>query len=153
AGGADHRIRLWDIASGKELLPPEGHEGSVRCVSFSPDGKTVVSAGHWADGSLRFWEAASSKELYRLECIGDFQSFVLTPDGRILAFLDRDERIRFHDATSRKELHRLKHKFPARALAVSPDGKLLAAVHGAGDIHLWEMATGKECRRLGKDTG
>ena len=55
--------RLWDAASGKELLRLP-HEREVVAASFSPDGRTVVTAS-W-DITARLWDAATGKEMQRL---------------------------------------------------------------------------------------
>src|SRR5205807_636394 len=52
---------VWEVATGKPLFRLEGHEGAVRTVAYSPDGKTLATGG--ADGTLRLWDAANGKEL------------------------------------------------------------------------------------------
>ena len=52
----DKTARLWDAASGKELLRLT-HDGAVLAASFSPDGRTVVTAS--GDKTARLWDAAS----------------------------------------------------------------------------------------------
>ena len=47
-------IQLRDVATGEVLTMLEGHTASPYVFSFSPDGKTLVSAGY--DGSILLWD-------------------------------------------------------------------------------------------------
>jgi WD40 repeat protein len=49
----DHTIRVWDIASGKELRCLRGHTSGVIGLALSPDGKTLASCSH--DRTIRLW--------------------------------------------------------------------------------------------------
>jgi WD40 repeat protein len=62
SGGADGTIRLWEVATGKELhrfekfqvwLPVEGRNISFVYAVFAPDGHYAVSGG--IDGIVRLW--------------------------------------------------------------------------------------------------
>ena len=58
-GGQDHTVRLWDLATGREVRRMEGHTEPVRSVAFSPDGRYALSgSGSWesTDHTLRLWE-------------------------------------------------------------------------------------------------
>ncbi len=59
--GFDKTVRLWDVASGKELKTLTGHISDVRSVCYSPDGRTLVSAG-W-EGRIKFWDVARAHEI------------------------------------------------------------------------------------------
>src|SRR5262245_22198781 len=41
--GEDRAVRLWDVATRKELLALTGHQQRAVCVAFSPDGKRLAS--------------------------------------------------------------------------------------------------------------
>ena len=47
-------IQLRDVVTGDLLTTLEGHSASPYVLSFSPDGKTLVSAGY--DGSILLWD-------------------------------------------------------------------------------------------------
>src|SRR5437588_473831 len=47
-------LRLWQVATGKQLGSLEGHRGEVTAVAFSPDGTRLVSGG--ADNAALVWD-------------------------------------------------------------------------------------------------
>ncbi len=47
-------IRLWKVATGKNIATFKGHTTDVQCFAFSQDGTLLVSGGH--DGAIYFWD-------------------------------------------------------------------------------------------------
>ena len=60
ASGTDAVVQLWDANTGVEISRYPRHNGWVLSIAFSPDDKTLASAG--TDGSLRLWDVATGKE-------------------------------------------------------------------------------------------
>src|SRR3712207_6872334 len=58
ATGDSDGTRIWDAASGKELLRLGGHPGPVRSVAWSPDGIRLATGD---SQGIRIWEAASGR--------------------------------------------------------------------------------------------
>ena len=72
-------IRLWDVASGKQLWQMAGHSGSL---TFSPNGRVLVTAGE-------VWELATTgKRLPGVAIEKPISAF--SPDGRLLATASYD---------------------------------------------------------------
>jgi WD40 repeat protein len=46
-------IKLWNIATGKQLHTMEGHSSHVSSIAISPDGQTIVSTSD--DGTIKVW--------------------------------------------------------------------------------------------------
>jgi WD40 repeat protein len=60
----DQTVKLWDSATGKELLAFKGHTDSVVHVVFSPDGQCLASASY--DKTVTLWSAATAKPFLSL---------------------------------------------------------------------------------------
>ena len=56
---------VWDAATGQRILTLKGHNGWVRSVAFSPDGKRLASASQM-DGTVKVWDAATGQETLTL---------------------------------------------------------------------------------------
>ena len=107
------------------------HDKPVYAVVFTPDGKTLLSAG--GDGQVRLWDVASRREVRRWPAhLGGTLALVLTADGKTLATGGRDSHVRLWDAATGKEKGQLAGvRGDVEGLALSGDGKVLAAT-GSG---------------------
>src|SRR5262249_23611341 len=62
-------LRLWDVATGKELRRFQGHERYVAALALSPDGKTLATVE--ARGNvIRLWDVATAKAVRQLKLPG-----------------------------------------------------------------------------------
>ncbi|ONK66690.1 uncharacterized protein A4U43_C06F10960 [Asparagus officinalis] len=69
SGSMDGDIRLWDIATRKTVCQFPGHQGAVRGLAASTDGKVLISCG--TDSSVRLWNVPFSKIIDSDESVGN----------------------------------------------------------------------------------
>lgn len=103
-----------------------GHVGTVRSVSFSPDGKTIASGSD--DKTVKIWDAATGTILRSLRGhSGTVTSVFFSPDGKTLISSGKDKTVRVWDAATGEAIQRSPGvSCEGTPAAFSPDGKFLA---------------------------
>ncbi|NCS42520.1 MAG: protein kinase [Microcystis aeruginosa BS11-05] len=161
SGSDDKTIKIWEVATGKELRTLTGHSDRVSSVAYSPDGRYLASGS--SDDTIKIWEVATGKELRTLTGhsswvkelrtltghSGWVQSVVYSHDGRYLASGSGHNTITIWEVATGKELRTLTgHSSRVESVVYSPDGRYLASGSSDDTIKIWEVATGKELRTL-----
>ncbi|MDY7050261.1 MAG: serine/threonine-protein kinase [Microcystis panniformis WG22] len=148
SGSMDNTIKIWEVATGKELRILTGHSDWVNSVAYSPDGRYLASGN--ADATIKIWEMATGKELRTLTGHSyTVHSLAYSPDGRYIASGSMDNTIKIWEVATGKELRILTgHSDWVSSVAYSPDGRYLASGSIDNTIKIWEVATGKELRTL-----
>jgi WD40 repeat protein len=94
SGSFDRTVRLWDVATGKELKRFEG-TGRVENAAFTPDGKRIVSCGDASDSRLHLWDIQSGQQILQSEAVGrGITGLAVLPDGRRCVTAGNDDVIR-----------------------------------------------------------
>jgi RNA polymerase sigma factor (sigma-70 family) len=145
-GTLNGELKLWDVATGRDLASREAHHGPVTSLAFSPDGKTLATVSN-ADDTVRLWDAGTAKERAVLrQATTSVCSLAFAPDGKSLAVGSHEQAddkvsggvILWDPATGTKQAMLPVANGPVTAVAfASGTGELAAASYSAlpgGDI-------------------
>ena len=120
--GHPHMARVWDVATGRELLALDHGTSGITDVAFSPDGMRLATAG---DHVAKTWDVATGRELLTFASHTDAVTKVsFSPDGRQLTTASFDGKVMIWNASTGAALLTL----PVEAgqvnwFSFSPDGK------------------------------
>lgn len=128
ASAGNATVKLWDFTPGRVIYDLKGHNSLVFAIAFSPDGKLLASAAQ------------------RTNADGNATSEVI-----------------FWDVASGRQVQTISQPTSGmiHTIAFSPDGRLLACGGGrsrgddvpAGEVMIWEVASGKELATLEAPSG
>jgi WD40 repeat protein len=140
----DGTVRLWDVATGRELHSFVGHTGPVWSVAVSPDGQFALSGGQ--DRTLRLWDLKTGRALPGMpDQVMPVNSVAFSPDGRLALCAGMDGMVRVWDLSTRSQVQVFKgHTRKVTCAGFALDGKF--ALSGSRDctLRLWEVASGRE---------
>ncbi len=142
----DRAVRLWDVATGREVRTFLGHAEPVTDLVFGPDGRMLITGSE--DGTARLWDVGTGRAIHVFESHRDgVMSVASDRDGRTVATGGPDGTVRFWDVESGRAVASLKvTDGPVFGLAFHPgDGRLVASDHQA--IVVWDTAASRELFR------
>lgn len=160
SAGWDRTVRLWQIPGGKQLDEWSYMEG----VLFSPDGRSLACGesiynGKEVERAIRIVDIATGKDRRRILVPKNGQSpdntmsgrppGFYSPDGKIIAVLERESGIRLYGVDSGKEIRFLKTKVFGfgHPVVFAPDSRSLLAASDEG-VFRWTIDTGAKDKVL-----
>jgi RNA polymerase sigma factor (sigma-70 family) len=147
-----NHLTFTDVVSARPVRRGEwDDQGNVEKIAYAPDGKTVATVS--LDGTLRLWDATTTRLLHRERLVGDEklspESIAFSPDtaGHLLAITrQRTGTIDLWDVAHLRRARSIAPDGPSRpdCLMFSPDGTTLAAGEATrgSEIRLWRVGDG-----------
>lgn len=152
SGGWDRVVKLWEVESGKELMPLRGHPDGVSVVVYSPDGGMLATAD-WS-GTVKVWDAKTNREVASAKGhdkgIG---SVVWSKDGRTLMAASWDGVVKSYDPRSLRALQQVRLKIQGcHFIAIAPDLKRVLCGEGRYTMRTFELPGGNELKTFSSHT-
>ena len=139
-------VRLYDLRVGKPAAKPAAefpaHKDAIYTLAFSPDGKTLATAGY--DRVIKLWDVPTpaAKPTPRLTLTDHSDAvygLAFHPSGKLLASASADRAVKVWDTAKGKRLYTLSDPTDwVYAVAWSPDGRHIAAGGADKSVRVWE---------------
>jgi eukaryotic-like serine/threonine-protein kinase len=135
--------RLWNVRDGTWFGPLMKHE-LVEAAAFSPDGRTIVTAGF---RTLQFWNAADGSPIRKpmpYDFVNLFRAVEFSADGRTICAWCHGDIAQFWnaDGSSLGKPIKIEHDQGVSCMAFSADGRTVLTGGLDGTARLWNARDG-----------
>ena len=123
-GWTANGLRLFDVATGAELLPFAGSDFFIQAkTTISADGRVLAAGNYPKLGDVKLWDMATGAERGTFSGhTNEVTAIALSPDGKTLASGSRDATTKLWDADAGAELASLIAVGRDDWLVITPDG-------------------------------
>jgi WD40 repeat protein len=138
-----------DVATGQEIhrLREKDRGNAIFAVCYSPDSKTVATAGQY--GSIRLWDVDTGTDIRQLKGHTSRVNAMCFADGKTLVSVSNDGTVRLWDPETGKETSPVPPSRGIKCARYAQDGKtIVTASEWGGEFLIWDGATGKEVHRF-----
>ena len=146
---ADHTVSLWNLASGLQTTIFRGHTQPLSAMSFSPDGKWLVTGDLLP--MIKIWEVATGQEKYSFQLSNKVKAsgIVFSPDSRRVLILDGTNRMRTWDVLNGSELPPfITDNYSVEKANFFPDERRLLTSSNDRKLIIWDYETRKKLVEL-----
>ncbi|HET9223639.1 MAG TPA: hypothetical protein VFO07_14095 [Roseiflexaceae bacterium] len=144
------RVQIWDVAAQDIIGTLRVGQGMIETLSFSPDSRVLGAGGF--NGVIRIFATETGDATRQIEgsAVASQQDMAFLPDNRIAAITGSDQVSIFTAGSQEGEpLAGLEGK--PLSVGVSRSGAVIAAGSDAGQIAVWDAATGERRQTLRSD--
>jgi hypothetical protein len=133
-------VSVFDLGKSKPIQQWDAHRDSIFALTFTPDGKTLATAGY--DRVIRLWTIGgeTSKPTRELRDHSDtVYALSIHPNGKQLASASADRAVKVWNIETGQRLYTLGDNTDwVYAVAWSPDGSRLAAAGVDKSLRVWK---------------
>ena len=144
ASVSDTTVIIWNETNGQILKKLYGHSDNILSVTFSPDGKKLVTASN--DKEIRVYDISTGIECYPplKGHNGGVRLVIFTPDGRRIVSASKDKSICVWNSENGQLLNQYSqvHNDEILFLAFSADYSKFASASADKKIKIWDTKTG-----------
>jgi WD40 repeat protein len=149
-GGMDGKIRIWQVADGKQIHAWQAHDDWIRHVTFSPDGQLIASCSN--DRSVKIWKIPNREipDWENTHCLYNLQGhtdwvwsarFIAIKGILFLISVSQDRTARFWNINFGKFIRAFSQPQElVWSVAFSNNGRLLAT-SSTTYVKLWSVLT------------
>ncbi len=138
----DPTIRIWDVATGKEVRHWAGHTFKVLCLAYLGGGEKLASVS--TDGDYCIWEVASGKKLHSITTGKRLATAALSVDGQKLIRLALDDKVYVTNTSNGLTKNTIFRVNILTAFSLPSDG--VALVGRNGDVEILDSPESVEPR-------
>jgi WD40 repeat protein len=138
-------LRLWDVATGKELRAWHETIDGVRAVALSQDGTILMTTPAGRDRSVRLWDTGTGEQLHEFPA-HEHTVACLSPSGDRLAIIGERPEVTVWDTESGERIARFRLARGGREWAAfHPDGGsiFVGGISDPGGLRRYDAATGE----------
>jgi WD40 repeat protein len=145
SGGQDGVARVWDAASGTELLALKGGAAWVERVAFAPVGGFLATS---AGRSVRLWNAEGTLLREWNDHPSTVADIAWQPGGKEIVAAHYGGLTRYTPANA-APLRRYEWKGSTLVIAWSPNNAIIATGDQDATVHFWYAKSGKDLQMWG----
>jgi WD40 repeat protein len=142
--GQPGEVKIWEVASRREVWAFRGHQDQVFSAAFGPE-NYVASCS--ADGTVKFWDTRTGQEKsppLKVLRGAAIYGMALDPTGQRLVTCDAYHTVQFWDLSSGRQKSLEGHRGFVCNVAFSPDGTCIATAGVDGMVRIWDAASGQQ---------
>jgi len=127
------KIKIMNLFAQKIITTIKAHKEDIESLSFSTDGKYIVSGSH--DKTIKLWETETGNLMWKVEDVDPIKSVAFSSDGKFICYGTKKGSIKLlRIADGNEIINAQATNFPINFLNFSSSGRLIAAEVGNREI-------------------